>query len=281
MIHNILITGHKGFIGRNLQSFLNDLGYNTFGFDIVDYIDDNSLFFDLKRTIPHVDLVIHLGANSNTTEYDLQKILYENFWLSKELFKLCREKGVRFTYASSASVYGKSSLNFKEDEFCKPLNPYAFSKYMFDCWADLQDFRSQGLRFFNVYSNDEESKGNQASPIFKFLKQANETGIIKVFEGSENYRRDFVSIDDVCLSMLMFIENPDLDGVFNIGTGNPISFLDVAELIAEKTGAKIEEIPFPEHLREHYQVFTKANLGKFNANCGIKKWKTVEEYLRK
>jgi ADP-L-glycero-D-manno-heptose 6-epimerase len=267
----ILITGHLGFIGKNLYSFLARKGYKVDGYDLATNPDHFPAVYNY-------DWVIHLGANSNTTEKDLNKILKENFEFSTRLYEQCAKHDVKFQYASSASVYGLDS-NFKEDEFCKPANPYAFSKYMFDCFLSLGAKQYQGFRYFNVYGNGEEQKGNQSSPIHKFTKQAYQNKEIKVFKNSQRYLRDFVCVEDVCEMHLKFLKRPDLVGVWNIGTGKPVSFLHVAEIIQKDNNCKITEIDFPEELKNQYQEFTCADLTKLNKDIGSYEWKTVKDWV--
>ena len=152
-----------------------------------------------------------------------------------KLLEMCDTMGTNFQYASSASVYGNTG-NFKENGDVYPLNAYAWSKYMFDRFVQsiMGEFKVlvQGFRYFNVYGNNEESKGDQASPITKFADQA-KTGKIKLFENSDKYLRDFVSVNDVCEVHGKMLTK-DVSGIFNIGTGAPISFQKVADLVAKK-----------------------------------------------
>jgi ADP-L-glycero-D-manno-heptose 6-epimerase len=282
---DILVTGSEGFIGRNLVKRLTGEGYFVHVFDIKGsprFSIAGMVVEELERIKSgKYDLVIHLGANSSTTETDLNKILYENFTMSQLFFEACKESDTRFQYASSASVYGLAGT-FEEDQFCKPLSPYAFSKYMFDCWIGMQHYPYQGFRYFNVYGGDsEKDKGDQASPIFKFAKQARETGVIKLFEGSENLYRDFVCVEDVCEMHLKFINAPEASGVFNIGTGQFWSFEFVAKEIQKKIKADIEYIPFLDNLIGQYQSWTCADLTKLEEAIGEYKWTTVEEWIEK
>ena len=190
---------------------------------------------------------------------------------------MCQLIDIKFQYASSASVYG-SSRSFKETDFCKPLSPYAFSKYMFDCWLMNQDYPYQGFRYFNVYGLGEDKKGKQASPVSKFIKQAQKQGEIKIFENSEKYKRDFVSIDDVCEIHYKMLEN-DASGVFNVGTGETTSFKDVADIIKKNSHTMITEIPMPKELKGQYQKFTKADNSKLLEVIGDYNWKTVQQYV--
>ena len=269
-VNRVLITGAGGFIGGNLAAYLEARGFQVTRFDI-------SLGNTGYPDIFNQDFVIHLGANSSTTETDLKKILDQNFEYSANLYKMCEAYEIKFQYASSASVYGISKT-FKEDEFCKPLSPYAFSKYMFDCWLMNQEYPYQGFRYFNVYGLGEDKKGKQASPVSKFIKEAQTGGKIKIFEKSEKYKRDFVSVDDVCEMHYKLLTN-DASGIFNIGTGKPISFRDVAEIIKENSNSEIEEIPMPKELKGQYQKFTKADISKLNEIIGDYEWKSVSEYV--
>ena len=183
----VLVTGSEGFIGKNLCSYLSKRDIEVEGYDIKNGGD--------LPPLNGIDAVIHLGANSSTTETDLKKILKENFIFSGTLYQLCAAMDVKFQYASSASVYGLAET-FEEDQFCTPLSPYAYSKYMFDNWLLNEDHPYQGFRYFNVYGPHEEDKGEQASPITKFIKQVREDGEIKVFRTKAS--RDFVNVEDVC-----------------------------------------------------------------------------------
>ena len=268
--NRILITGAGGFIGSNLADYLEHRGYDVTRFDT--NLGDRGL-----PDILNQDIVIHLGANSNTTETNLKKILSENFEYSKSLYEICSRIDVKFQYASSASVYG-ISRSFKESDFCKPLNPYAFSKYMFDSWLLNQEYPYQGFRYFNVYGLGEDRKGNQASPVSKFIKQAQKDGEIIIFEKSEKYKRDFVSINDVC-EMHFRMLTEEASGVFNVGTGDTTSFRDVAEIIKENSHCTIKEIPMPKKLIGQYQKFTKADNSKLIEIVGKYEWESVNQYV--
>ena len=267
----ICLTGYKGFIGNHLGMQLEKEGHEVIGFpwQNVNHFPDPSLY----------DWVIHLGAISSTTERNVDKILKHNLEYSMKLLEMCDKMGTNFQYASSASVYGNTG-NFKEDGEVYPLNAYAWSKYMFDRFVGsiMGEFKVlvQGFRYFNVYGNNEESKGDQASPITKFANQA-KTGKIKIFENSDKYLRDFVSVNDVCEVHSKMIKK-DVLGIFNIGTGAPISFQKVAELVSKKYNAKIEIIPMPDKLQGQYQTYTSADLTQLNKHIDHK-FTTVEEFL--
>ena len=268
--NRVLITGAGGFIGGNLAAYLSNRGYDVTKFD-------TSFGDSGYPELINQDYVIHLGANSSTTETNVKKIVEQNFEYSKKLYEMCQLIDVKFQYASSASVYGLSR-SFKESDFCKPVSPYAFSKYMFDCWLMNQDYPYQGFRYFNVYGLGEEKKGDQASPVSKFIKQAQQNAEIKVFDKSGRYKRDFVSIDDVCEIHYRMLES-NASGIFNVGTGQTTSFKDVADIIKTHSNCIIKEIPMPQELKGQYQKFTKADNSKLLEIIGDYEWQTVEQYV--
>ena len=249
----ILLTGYKGFIGSNMLNALQEHNVTT---------------FEWGETLPEIeghDWVIHMGANSSTTERNIEKIMHQNVDFSVWLLNQCIKHGVDLQYSSSASVYGMRKENFKEDQPVDPRNPYAWTKYLFERHVSnlepksLKGIRIQGFRYFNVYGSNEDHKEGQASPYHTFTKQYRETGKIKLFENSENYLRDFVPVEKVCQTHINFFEVKE-SGVWNVGTGTPKSFLDVALSIAPKEA--IEYIPMPEKLRDSYQSYTCADMSK-------------------
>lgn len=248
----ILITGYKGFIGQNLVKALQDeheLSFYEWG--------------DEPPEFEGLDWCIHLGAISSTTERDVEKVMRQNHDFSCIVLIACQIHKVNLQYSSSASIYGKLTT-FEEDGPVDPKSPYAWSKYLFDRHVVRQKFDDivvQGFRYFNVYGPHEDHKGTQASPYHQFTKQAQETGTIKIFKGSENFYRDFVPVETVIDVHRQFF-NVKETGIWNVGTGKPKSFKDVAEEIAQKYNAKIIEIPFPDHLKDQYQEFTCADLTK-------------------
>lgn len=250
----ILITGYKGFIGQNFVNHLK--GQHELSF--FDWLDPSPDFEGL-------DWVIHLGAISSTTETDVEKVMMQNFDFTTWLLRKCVKYGVNLQYASSASVYGLGT-NFKEDAPKDPRNPYAWSKYLFDRlepqWAD-EKIIIQGMRYFNVYGPHEDHKGDQASPYHKFMKQA-ETGQIKVFKGSKEFKRDFIHVNDVIDIQLKMMDVKE-SGIWNVGSGKPKSFYEVAQIF----NVPIVEIPMPDNLKNSYQKYTCADLTKLNRTLGI------------
>jgi ADP-L-glycero-D-manno-heptose 6-epimerase len=249
----ILITGYKGFIGQNMVNALKDehqLSFYEWG--------------DHPPEMEDLDWVIHLGAISSTTEKDVEKVMKQNHDFSCIMLMACQLNGVNLQYASSASVYGLDTKDFREDAALNPTSPYSWSKYLFDRHVKSQkfeDIRVQGFRYFNVYGPHEDHKGDQASPYHKFEQQAKTTGIIKLFENSDNYYRDFVPVETVIDMHKKFFDVNE-SGIWNIGTGIARSFQDIAEEIAEKYNAKIEYIPMPDSLKGQYQKYTCANMTK-------------------
>ena len=183
------------------------------------------------------------------------------------LFDYAIKYQIPVKFASSASVYGNTNGQIN------PLNYYAITKLQIDYFIqdNLDKFSSiQSFRYFNVYGEGEDHKGDQASPISKFTKQVRETGKLKLFEGSDQFLRDFVCVDDI---VSIVLNNEDPSGIYDLGTGKPISFQDVAELVIKKEGGEIELVPFPDHLQGKYQTYTCAD-NKFDYE-----FKTVQEYL--
>ncbi len=250
----ILITGHRGFIGQNMVDALKDKHELT----LYEWGDEPPEFEGL-------DWCIHLGAISSTAEKNVEKVMKQNHDFSCVVLMACQINKVNLQYASSASVYGLNK-NFKEDSAKSPQSPYAWSKYLFDRHIENQKFNDivvQGFRYFNVFGPHENHK-DQPSPYHAFARQAKETGVIKLFENSDRYLRDFVPVDFVTTIHQKFF-NVKESGIWNVGTGKPTSFETVARSIAEQYNAKIEYIPMPAHLRDQYQEYTCADLTKLNA----------------
>lgn len=253
-----MITGYKGFIGQNMTKALSN--HNLYFYEWNEPFDIN--------IIQKLDWIIHLGAISSTTETDVEKIYKQNVEFTFYLGNLCKNYNVNLQYASSASVYG-TNVNFAEDAPKSPQSPYAWSKYFVDKHMeklinDNPDIIVQGFRYFNVHGPHEDHKGDQASPYHKFEKQAIGTGVIKIFENSQNYKRDFVHVHHVCeIHKAMLKKN--VSGIFNVGMGRAKSFVEVAEEIANKYNAKIEYVPMPENIKRQYQTYTCADMTRLNS----------------
>jgi len=269
----ILVTGHKGFIGSHVYKHLTDNGHEVDGYD----------YDECHGCLPYIadyDQVIHLGAISSTTEMDVHKIFKHNYDFSVKLYRECVTYTVNLQYASSASVYGASST-FDEDGPIGPMNPYAWTKFMFDKFVQeiepTNKINCQGFRYFNVYGTGEDHKGDQASVFTKFQNQASKQGHISLFENSERYKRDFVCVDDIVeVHTQMMWKNTS--GIYNLGTGTAVSFQKVADLCSNKLGVPIKYIPMPDNLKGQYQKFTKANNDKINSLVDIK-WTTPKQWI--
>ena len=250
----ILLTGHKGFIGSNFLKYLNDYSFDTYEWG------------DEIPKISNYDWVFHIGAISSTTETDVEKVMRQNYDFTCWLIDECIRHDVNLQYSSSASVYGLKT-EFTESSPVDPRTPYAWSKYMTEKYCENRKHRNiiQGFRYFNVYGPGEEHKGGQASPYCQFERQAKENGVVRVFEGSENFKRDFIQVNEVIETHLRFLRVRE-SGVWNVGTGKTTSFLDVAKSF----GVPIETIPMPENLKHSYQKYTCADLTKLDT--------TLEKY---
>lgn len=299
----IIVTGGFGFIGSNIIRNLNRRGIRdivvvddmTDGHKFKNLVDceyefyyDRDDFFEKFDNWGRVTQIYHEGAISSTTEWDGKLVMHYNYDYSCRLLDKAIEHKIPFSYASSASVYGNSH-DFSEDSRLEPINMYAYSKMAFDQkvsriinsdWYPNSPFIIQGYRYFNVYGDGEDHKGDQASPVTKFFKQAREEGVIRVFEGSDNFTRDFVCAEDIAVLKIEMLGR-HVSGIFNAGTGHHVSFMDIARAVAEHTGVNIETIPFPNHLRGHYQEYTCADMRKLHGiGCPIG-FRNVFEYIKR
>lgn len=246
----VLVTGHKGFIGSHMFSALQAQGHQVTGYE-----------WGERLPIVHgYDWVIHIGAISSTTERDIDKVMTQNYDFSVDLYESCMYSGVNFQFSSSASIYGLGT-SFKESDPADPRTPYAWSKYMFERYMMSNQPTSsvaQAFRYFNVYGPEgEDHKGSQASPYKQFEVQAKTNGRIEVFEGSENFLRDFVPVQTIIDTHLKFF-NVNETGVWNVGTGQAKSFMDVAKSF----GVEIVDVPMPDALKSSYQHYTCADISK-------------------
>jgi ADP-L-glycero-D-manno-heptose 6-epimerase len=301
-----VVTGGAGFIGSNLVRALAERGHddivvvddledghkfvNIADLPIADYLDKDDFLERLasdRRFGKGLDAIFHEGACSATTEWDGRYMMKNNYGYSQVLLHHCLERAVPYIYASSAAVYG-GSAQFIEEPRCEgPLNVYGYSKLQFDRYvrrvAPNPSSQVVGLRYFNVYGPREQHKGSMASVAFHFNNQVLADGEARLFEGSDGYGdgeqlRDFVYIDDVCDVNLWFLDNPEVSGIFNTGTGRAQSFNDVAKAVIAWHGkGKIRYIPFPDHLKGAYQSYTQADLTQLRA-CGCDvEFRPVEE----
>lgn len=290
----IVLTGGGGFIGSNVLAELNAMKMEKI--IVVDSLNDAVKWRNLvdKRFVDYwdkdkflkefsgwdeIEAVVHMGARTDTMDFDVQAILEDNYYYSQKLWQQCAARGIRFIYASSASVYGAGANGFSEASDVRsviPLNPYAWSKHLFDRWITMQEADSltwAGLRFFNVYGPGEWHKGRMASVMLHFYNQIMETGSCKLFRSYQpeypdgGQLRDFVYVKDVA-SLIAWLVNHDFaSGYYNVGTGTPRSFLDVAEILFARLGMppKIEFIDMPKGLSSRYQYFTSADMYRTNS----------------
>ncbi|MGY6027247.1 ADP-glyceromanno-heptose 6-epimerase [Phytobacter sp. AG2a] len=296
----IIVTGGAGFIGSNIVKALNDKGItdilvvdnlkdgtkfvNLVDLNIADYMDKEDFLIQIMagEDFGDIDAVFHEGACSSTTEWDGKYMMDNNYQYSKELLHYCLEREIPFLYASSAATYGGRTSNFIESrEYEQPLNVYGYSKFLFDEYVRqvLPEANSPvvGFRYFNVYGPREGHKGSMASVAFHLNTQLNNGESPKLFEGSDNFKRDFVYVGDVAAVNLWFWEN-GVSGIFNLGTGRAESFQAVADAaLAFHQKGSLEYIPFPDKLKGRYQAFTQADLTNLRAAGYDKPFKTVAE----
>ncbi len=300
-----IVTGGAGFIGSNLVQALADRGHNDIvvvddledghkfvnisDLAIADYLDKDDFIQRLgdKAFAGSIKAIFHQGACSTTTEWDGRYMMKNNYTYSQVLLHHCLERAIPYIYASSAAVYGGSSKFVEDPLFENPLNVYGYSKLQFDRYvrrvAASPASQVVGLRYFNVYGPREQHKGTMASVAFHFNNQVREDGEARLFEGSDGYGngeqlRDFVYVDDVCNVNLWFLDNPDVSGIYNTGSGRAQTFNDVANAVIKWHGkGKIRYVPFPDHLKGAYQSFTEADLSQLRA-CGCDvEFRPVEE----
>jgi ADP-L-glycero-D-manno-heptose 6-epimerase len=297
-----IVTGAAGFIGSRLVEGLNRRGItdiiavdnlaqgekfrNLAGCQIADYIDQSELASSLEKYEGAVEAVFHQGACSDTMESDGRYMMENNYAYSRRLLEWCQDEEIPLIYASSASVYG-AGPDYREERACeRPLNVYAYSKFLFDqgVRAMLRQSRAQvvGLRYFNVYGPNEAHKGRMASVAFHAYRQLLAEGKVKLFVGGDGYRdgeqrRDFIHVDDCVAVNLWFLERRGVSGIFNCGTGRAQTFnrlavavinaLHGSQLTLHDAVAKglIEYVPFPPQLAGKYQSFTEADLARLRA----------------
>ena len=294
----IVVTGAAGFIGSNIVAGLNNRSYK----DIV-LVDDfrdvakqrNYLGARWSRLVQReefhdwlaenhsmVQFVIHMGARTDTTEFNWEVFRELNLDYSKKMWEMCVEFGLPMIYASSAATYGLGELGYDDAHeiapLLKPLNPYGRSKNEFDKWV-LQQVRQPffwaGFRFFNVYGPGEYHKGRMASVVFHAFNQIRETGKMKLFRSHHpgfadgEQSRDFIYVKDVVDVIIHMMEHRPVSGIFNLGTGRAPSFLELVNhtFDAMERDPVIEFIDTPEEIRDKYQYFTRAKMDKLR-NAG-------------
>lgn len=289
----IIVTGAAGFIGSCLISKLNEENFNAIiavddfsneeknknleGKKITERVDRKAFFDWFEKNEKLIEFVFHLGARTDTTEFDKEIFDDLNLNYSKKVWELCCQYDVPVVYASSAATYGMGEHGYDDNHEIinqlKPLNPYGDSKNDFDIWAIDQPekpFFWAGLKFFNVYGPNEFHKGRMASVVFHTFNQVNKTGGMKLFRSHhEEYQngeqlRDFVYVKDVVNVLYFLMHHRKNSGLYNLGTGQARTFLDLAK--ATMKSMEVEEnisfIDTPEDIRDKYQYYTEANMNK-------------------
>jgi ADP-L-glycero-D-manno-heptose 6-epimerase len=316
----IVVTGAAGFIGSVMVGKLNNKGFtdivpvDDFSRDdknlnlankaIREKVDRKNFFEWLKQNHRDVDFIFHLGARTDTTEFDISIFDELNLNYSKDMWVACVKYGIPLVYASSAATYGMGELGYDDRHDIipklKPLNPYGESKNEFDKWVLKQEkkpFFWAGLKFFNVYGPNEFHKGRMASVIMHAYKQIKDTGKVKLFR-SHNPKfkdgmqlRDFVYVKDVANVMYFLMTFREKSGIYNLGTGKARAFLDLVNGTFNSMNIEpdIEFIDTPKDIRDKYQYFTEANMYKlrkagytsefYSLEQGIEEY--VQEFLLK
>jgi ADP-L-glycero-D-manno-heptose 6-epimerase len=238
---------------------------------------DDFISMILEGEIPfEINSIIHMGANSSTTEKNADLLFTNNYLYSKELAKYCLGKDIRFVYASSAATYGDGSLGFDDEESklgtLRPLNMYGYSKQLFDQWSERNGIFNKivGLKYFNVYGPNEYHKGDMRSVVHKAFEQVRDTGKVRLFKSlNPKYKdgeqiRDFIFIKDAVEMTLFFLDKPKINGLFNVGTGKARTWNDLVTALfkALNKPVNIEYIDLPKHLENKYQYFTEARIDK-------------------
>ena len=298
----IVVTGGAGFIGSAIVWKLNQMGKDNIV--IVDELQTGEKWKNLNglkyAEIFHKDefitmveddiipfelnAIIHMGACSSTTEKDADFLLHNNYRYTLELAKYSMRHDARFIYASSAATYGDGANGYSDDEskldVLRPLNMYGYSKHMFDLWAKKNNLLDKivGLKYFNVYGPNEYHKGDMRSVVHKAFEQVRDTGEVKLFKSYKpeykdgEQKRDFIYVKDAVDMTLYFLENKNVNGLYNIGTGTAGSWNDLVAALfkALDKPVKIKYIVMPEELKGKYQYFTEAELTKIR-NAGYTK----------
>jgi ADP-L-glycero-D-manno-heptose 6-epimerase len=311
-----VVTGAAGFIGSRLVGALNRAGItdilavddledgakakNLAGIEIEDYLDKREFLSQLEtgRLDGGIEAILHQGACSDTMETDGRYMMENNYAYSKALFDWCQDEEAPFIYASSAAVYGPGKEFGETRENEDPLNVYAYSKYLFDQYVrkriENRTAQVAGLRYFNVYGPNEAHKGRMASVAFHAFNQFRTEGRVKLFEGSDGYgdgeqQRDFVHVDDAVSVNLWLLENREISGIFNCGTGRAQTFNEVAAAVVNTVNGSdfavdelvqknfIEYIPFPPQLVGKYQSYTQADLSRLREAGYPGEFQRVEE----
>lgn len=308
----IVVTGAAGFIGSCLISRLNKDNYNIIvtvddfssaswrtdknknleGKTIKERVDRENFFEWLKANQEFVEFIFHIGARTDTTEFDKSIFDKLNVDYSKKIWKACVDHQIPLVYASSAATYGLGEKGYDDNESViydlKPLNPYGESKNEFDKWALQQEekpFYWAGLKFFNVYGPNEYHKGRMASVIYHAFNQISATDKMKLFRShNPDFKdgeqiRDFIYVKDVVEVCMFLMHHRKDSGLYNLGTGEARTFLDLTRNTFKAMGKEenIEFIDTPEDIRDKYQYFTEANMEKLRSIGYDKPFQSLEE----
>ncbi|MCB9771262.1 MAG: ADP-glyceromanno-heptose 6-epimerase [Candidatus Omnitrophica bacterium] len=309
----IVVTGGAGFIGSCIIARLNSFGWSEI--IVVDHLPngvESSENLKKKKYVQYLDkadflkavesdtvdakveIVIHMGACSDTTGTDAKYYEENNFLYTKRLAQWCLKKNVRFIYASSAATYGDGQQGYCDDEATirklKPLNLYGESKHKFDLWALDQKVtdRMVGLKFFNVFGPNEYHKGQMRSVVAKSYTTLQKEGHISLFKSYRpefkdgEQKRDFIYVKDAVDVVVYFMENPQINGIFNLGTGQAQTWNDLAKALFASVGRelKIEYIEMPEQLRSQYQYFTQADMDKLRRSGYTKSFMSLNDAVK-
>lgn len=290
----IIVTGGAGFIGSAIVWRLNELGTdkiiivdelgtdekwkNLVGLKFEEFVHKQDFIDHIRneKILFKIDAILHLGANSSTTEKDADHLMTNNYRYTENLARFCLKNDVRFIYASSAATYGDGANGFDDDEkkleTLRPLNMYGYSKQLFDLWAKRHGAFNKivGLKYFNVYGPNEYHKGDMRSVVHKAFEQIRETGKVRLFKSRKpefkdgEQMRDFVYIKDAVDMTLYFLNKKDKNGLFNVGAGKARTWNDLVTALfkALDKEVSIEYIDLPDTIADKYQYFTEANLDK-------------------
>jgi len=309
----ILVTGGAGFIGSNLVAGLAGAGLgpvavcDMFGHDakwknlakhpVHEVVDPTELPLFLDQCGTAIEAVFHMGAISATTETDVDLIMRTNLTLSQSLWRFCIDADCPFIYASSAATYGDGSQGFADDNdpaalaALRPLNPYGWSKKLFDDFAIAESAAGNappfwaGLKFFNVYGPNEYHKEDMRSVIHKIFPDAATGKPVTLFKSHRpdfedgGQSRDFVYVKDCAAVISWLADTPDVSGLYNLGTGEARSFKDLATATFAALNRKpnIEYVDTPEAIRDKYQYFTEAKMDRLRAAGYDKPFTSLED----
>ncbi|MFZ1807537.1 MAG: ADP-glyceromanno-heptose 6-epimerase [Cyclobacteriaceae bacterium] len=304
----IIVTGAAGFIGSCLIKKLNSENFNAIvavdkfedeeknknllGAKLVEKVDRDEFMAWLDQNNENVEFIFHIGARTDTAEFDMDLLHKLNTEYTKEIWKRCISFQIPLVYASSAATYGLGEEGYDDNESTleklKPLNPYGLSKQEFDTWALSQNdkpFYWAGLKFFNVYGPSEYHKGRMASVILHAFKQISATDKMKLFKSHNpefkdgEQMRDFVYVKDVVEVCYFLMHHRKNSGIYNLGSGKARTFLDLTRNVFKAMGKKegIEFIDTPKDIRDKYQYFTEANMNKLKSIGYNKPFSTLEE----